>query len=474
MIQLVVTANGVVSAPDTVTITTENARPVANAGPDQTVNVDSVVNLDGNASTDANNDPLSFDWSLVARPNGSAAVLSLDMTPTPSFTADRPGEFVVQLVVNDGNSASDPDTAVITAVSQNRPPVAVVTADAVSVPIGTTVQLDGSASSDPDGDTLTYEWSIQVPAGSSAALSSTNTVDSSFVADQPGSYTITLIVRDEALESGSSSITVAAAAPNRAPTAAASANPSALTPPGVVTLDGSGSTDPDGDTLVYQWSLAVPAGSTAALSSATSVAPSFTADVVGNYVATLVVSDGELASASASVAVSATRDNRPPTLITVGDRVAFVGETLAFRLFATDPDAGDVLTFSLVSGPTGLGRQCRDRGPDVRTHCGPGRHHQRDGAGDRQRRPVRRRDVRARGAPGRGAATGECPARARPDRRSSARRGTDAQHPDRGDGPRRRRHAYLQPACGAIRHDDRVRRVSSAGHRWRISSGRST
>ena len=228
-------------------MTTENARPVANAGTDQAVNVDSVVNLNGNASTDANNDPLSFDWSLIAQPSGSTAVLSLDMTPTPSFTADRAGEFVVQLVVNDGYSASDPDTAVITATSQNRPPVAIVAADALSVLTGTTIALDGSASSDPDGDTLSYQWSLQVPAGSSAALSSTTGVSPTFVADQPGSYTITLIVRDAALASAPSGITVVALAPNRAPSAAASASPTTLVPPGVVILDGSGSTDPDGD-----------------------------------------------------------------------------------------------------------------------------------------------------------------------------------------------------------------------------------
>jgi RHS repeat-associated protein len=355
VIQLVVTANGVDSAPDTVTVTTENVRPVANAGPDQTVSVDAVVSLDGNASTDANGDPLSFDWSLLTRPDGSTAVLSLDMTPTPQFTADRPGEFVVQLVVNDGTSASDPDTAVITAVNENRPPIAIADADALSVPVGTTVVLDGSASSDPDGDAITYEWSLTVPAGSSATLSSTNGVGSTFVADQPGIYTVTLIVRDDELASGPSSVTVTATAPNRAPSAAASASPTTLMPPGVVALDGSGSADPDDDELSYQWSLAVPAGSAAVLSATTDPAPSFTADVVGEYVATLVVNDGELASAPVSVTIVATSDNQPPTLATVGDRVAFVGETLVVQLFATDPDAGDLLTFSLVSGPTGIG-----------------------------------------------------------------------------------------------------------------------
>ena len=73
-----------------------------------------------------------------------------------------------------------------------------------------------------------------------------------------------------------------------------------------VTLNGSGSSAPDGGSLTYAWTLtSAPEGSTATLTGATTVSPKFTPNVAGAYVATLVVNDGAVSSNPDTVTVTA-------------------------------------------------------------------------------------------------------------------------------------------------------------------------
>ena len=112
-----------------------------------------VVQLDGSASSDADSDPLTQRWALVAKPAGSAAALSDPALVNPSFVPDALGTYVAQLVVGDGALESTPDTVVIETV--NQPPVADAGADQ-TVTAGDTVQLVGGASFDPDLDPLAF------------------------------------------------------------------------------------------------------------------------------------------------------------------------------------------------------------------------------------------------------------------------------------------------------------------------------
>jgi len=134
-----------------------NTPPVANAGPDQTVTLGATVRLDGSGSSDSDGDPLTFRWSFVSVPSGSTAALVNPTTVNPTFVVDRLGNYVVQLVVNDGTVDSAPDVVVIS--TANSRPVANAGPDQ-TVPVGTDVMLDGSASSDADGDPLTFSWSL--------------------------------------------------------------------------------------------------------------------------------------------------------------------------------------------------------------------------------------------------------------------------------------------------------------------------
>jgi hypothetical protein len=81
----------------------------------------------------------------------------------------------------------------------NSPPNASVTADNQKPVVGDSVRLDASESSDPDGDELTFNWTLETPDGSNATLSSQAAVDPQFIPDTSGNYTARVDVDDGSL-----------------------------------------------------------------------------------------------------------------------------------------------------------------------------------------------------------------------------------------------------------------------------------
>jgi glucose/arabinose dehydrogenase len=88
--------------------------------------------------------------------------------------------------------------------NQNQPPIAVATADPTSGAAPLTVAFDGTASNDPDGDTLTYAWDLDGDGAFDDGAAAT----ASFTYTQPGTYTATLRVTDPSGASGTGSITI--------------------------------------------------------------------------------------------------------------------------------------------------------------------------------------------------------------------------------------------------------------------------
>ncbi|MBS1132992.1 MAG: hypothetical protein H6R02_133 [Burkholderiaceae bacterium] len=159
----------------TVTAAMANAAPVANAGSAQNVLTGTTVTLDGSASSDANNDPLTYAWTLSSKPAGSAAALTGATLAKPTFTADVAGTYIAALTVNDGQLDSASSTVTLTAAVANAAPIANA-GSAQSVVAGSSVTLNGSGSSDANGDALTYSWTLSSkPMGSSASLSGATT-----------------------------------------------------------------------------------------------------------------------------------------------------------------------------------------------------------------------------------------------------------------------------------------------------------
>jgi hypothetical protein len=325
--------------------------PTAHAGADETVAVGIPVILDGSASEGPAGAPVSYQWTLTSKPSGSTASLRSPNSARATFTPDVAGAYTATLVVQANGVVSQPDTVSITCSTGNIAPRANAGPDRSAAP-GGTITLDGTASRDPNNTSLTYSWRIVTqPSGSTPVLSNATTATPTFRADVLGVYTVALTVSDGSLTSAADQANITVATGNLPPVANAGPDQT-VTAGQQVTLDGTGSSDPNGDPLTYSWCLrGKPQGSTATLNGANTAQPTFTPDLAGSYVLCLTVNDGQSGSASDSVVVEAQLPSsvsgalqayvKPsnttlfPDLGEFGRAVALDGDTLAVG--AVDP-----------------------------------------------------------------------------------------------------------------------------------------
>ena len=225
-----------------------------------------------------------------------------------------------------------PTSVIQTIVPLNQPPTADAGA-AQTVASGTDpVTLDGTASSDPESQALTYAWTA--PAG--ITLTGANTANPTFTApalaagDADLTLTFSLIVTDSlGLASTADTVTITVTAPaNQAPVADAGAAQTVASGTDPVTLDGTASSDPENQALTYAWT--APAGIT--LTGANTANPTFTAPA-------LAAGDADL--------------------------------TLTFELIVTDSlglaSTADTVTITVLSGPS----VALSGGPEAITNTDP-------------------------------------------------------------------------------------------------------
>lgn len=302
---------------------------------------DDSVTLDASESWDPNGDRLNFTWTHYNSFFRDKVILINPNDPQVSFIAPEVDELTamtLRLKVSDGLENSVLIIRVYIKDKLNIAPLAHAGEDVV-VNEREQGMLDGTASSDADGNPLTYLWSSDY-----LALDDVTSPTPAFVAPEVDADTtvwITLVVNDGKAASGPDSVQVTIKQVNRIPVADAGANVT-VNEGEQISFDGSASYDPDGDELSYTWS-----AEGFSITDPNLVAASVTAPEVEKNTSVpvvLVVNDGELNSTPDTIWVTILQVNKMPVWVEVPADTVVVGHGYFANIIASDPDMLDVLS----------------------------------------------------------------------------------------------------------------------------------
>lgn len=229
------------------------------------------VTVDGSGSSDPDGTVASYDWNW-----GDGTADGSGVSDTHAYAAA--GTYTVKLTVTDNDGATDSVTHDVTVT--NTPPTASFTTSANALK----VTVDGTGSSDPDGSIASYNWHW----GDGSPDSSGSTASHTYAT--PGNYTVELTVTDNGGATDVVSHDVNVTLSNEPPVAAFTSTTDDLK----VSVDASGSNDPDGTVASYDWDWGD--GSDGGTGSTTS----HTYATAGTYTIKLTVTDNDGATDSIS------------------------------------------------------------------------------------------------------------------------------------------------------------------------------
>ena len=345
-----------------VNVTWVNLAPTSSTGGNRTVAEGSLVTLHGSGA-DPDDGVASYLWTQTG---GPAVTLSDPQAQEPTFIAPDVGvagaALTFQLKVTDSHGLSATDQCIVNVTWVNAPPKARAGADQTVDENTGGVTLDGAGSDDPDGDNLTYLWSLVSVEGAiiGDVVFDPNVPQPAFTAPEVGrdgaNLNFRLTVTDVYGARDSATCTVKVRNVNTPPEVEAGLNLLVLSKDVAGTILTGTARDGDFDPLTYRWlegDQVLAAGNVGA----DGTAPLNLANIplaVGAHTLTLEVSDG-LAAATDSMVL--TIGNSPPTVAPSGGGVFRVDEystkpvILGGQVFDYD---GDVVTYQWFEGATAL------------------------------------------------------------------------------------------------------------------------
>lgn len=323
-----------------------NKWPVARtAGTINTTTDVASAKLDASASYDADGRIVRYVWKRISGP--AVGTIADHFGPNSSTTVTglkTAGTYQYRLSVVDDRSGFTDDTLTIVVTSgaavPNEPPVAKAGADiAIKLPVSK-ADLNGSQSSDPEGQPLSFSWTkISGPADFKIVSPNSSTTEINTLVE--GAYTFRLRVTDsKGLFSEDDIIVKVNPAANGAPVAKAGTDITIILPVSTVNLDGSKSSDPEGQISSYEWTV-VSGPNQPNIAAASSSTTQVTGLAEGSYIFRLKVTDNKGLFSEDDVTV---RVSLPPNVLPVskaGNDITITLPTNRARLDGTASSDGD-------------------------------------------------------------------------------------------------------------------------------------
>ena len=306
-----------------------NTEPTASAGGPYAGTEGVAVTFDASASADPESDyPLTYAWDFES--DGVVDTTTTDAVVQHVYADEGSGAFTASLTVTDTAGLASLGSATAEVTVANDPPAVSLPA-AVSATAGSPVALNGTLADKGVSDgpwSATYDWGDGTTT-TTVATSLTAGVSGAHSYARGGSYTVQVTVTDADGGTGSASAAITVAS---LPLVASAGGPYSGTEGGVVTFDGTASSDPDGDALTYAWDFGDGATGTGAT-------PTHAYADDGSYTVSLTVSDGSGSTGTATAGASIA--NAPPAVSAGADVTIADGQALSLSASFSDAGAGD-------------------------------------------------------------------------------------------------------------------------------------
>src|SRR6185503_17808334 len=270
--------------------------------------------------------------------SGYLSSTSVPITPSHAYAAIGTYDVTISVTDKDG----DTGTGTLHVTIANRAPIATAGGPYNGVE-GSSVALDGSGSSDPDGDALIYAWDFGDGASATGAKASHTYADN-------GTYTATLTVTDSqgAQTAANVQVTIANVAPSVGPINGVPGDPIAVGT--LLTLNASFA-DPGADAnwqYRVNWGDGTPISIGFVSSTSVSISSSHTYAAIDTYMVTVSVADKDGARGTSTLNVTIL--NRAPIANAGGPNSGVEGSSIAFDGSASSDPDGDALSYAWSFG----------------------------------------------------------------------------------------------------------------------------